>query len=444
MNGRAPAPASPRNEPDPALRTARRNYRLGVWNGIFFNVGETFIDPATVLALFVSRLTTQSWLVGLAASAWEMGWYLPQVLTIHFLEQRRRRLPLYRAMAALRFVGLFIALAGILAFGDRRPDLTLGVFLFGHVVFSFAGGFAAVSFYDVLGRTVPMDWHPRLWAQRLFFGGLAAALCGAAIQQLLALPDFRMRFGSLFALGTLFIAVGALLWTLADEPPVEVSRKEMHMADHLRENLRVAWRDPAFRALYGTRVALAGASIATPFFVVYAVRFLALPSAVVAGFLSARIVGYVGANLVWQRVATRRGSRALMRVVSIMAVGAPLIALLTPLLPAAGPSRGLALSLAFACLGATVSGTNIGYQSLLLAIAPVARRPSYVGLMNSFVGPATALPALGGLLVDATRPAAIFAVSIACAFGAFALAARLPQGVVADARPGPDREGPAG
>jgi len=64
--------------------------------------------------------------------------------------------------------------------------------------------------------------------------------------------------------------------------------------------------------------------------------------------------------------------------------------------------------------------------------------------MNSFVGPATALPALGGLLVDATRPAAIFAVSIACAFGAFALAARLPQGVVADARPGPDREGPAG
>jgi hypothetical protein len=33
--------------------------------------------------------------------------------------------------------------------------------------------------------------------------------------------------------------------------------------------------------------------------------------------------------------------------------------------------------------------------------------------MNSFVGPATSLPALGGLLVDATRPEAIFLVAIA-------------------------------
>ena len=39
---------------------ARRNYRLAVLNGILFNVGETFMDTATVLTLFVSRLTDRA------------------------------------------------------------------------------------------------------------------------------------------------------------------------------------------------------------------------------------------------------------------------------------------------------------------------------------------------------------------------------------------------
>lgn len=418
--------------------SARRNYLLSVWNGISFNVGETFIDPATVLVLLVSQLTTRSWIVGLAVSLTEIGWYLPQILTIQFLERRSRRLPVYRAMAVVRILGLVAAGTALVVLGDRQPERTLLWFLLSFGVFTFAGGFSAVSFYDVVGRTVPLAWHPRMWAQRLFYGGLLSVLCGLAVRALLGRADFVERFGSLFALGTVFIALGAILFTLADEPPVQVSRREMHLAAHLRENVSFAWRDRSFRALFGTRVALAGAAVATPFLVLYAVRSLHLPAAVVGGFLTARIVGYVGANPLWQRVATRYGSRQLMGLVAVLAMGAPLCALAAPLLPAAGPARGITLALAFAFVGATVSGTNIGYQSLLLAIAPAARRPSYVGLMNSFVGPVTALPALGGLLVDATRPEFIFGVSIACAALALGLARRLPSTPTADARPGPE------
>lgn len=426
------------------MSSARRNYRLAVWNGISFNVGETFIDPATVLALLVSQLTDRSWVVGLAAALTEIGWYLPQILTIQFLERRSRRLPVYRAMAVVRVLGLAVALASIVFLGDRDPSRTLLWFLLGFGVFAFAGGFSAVSFYDVVGRTVPLSWHPRLWAERLFYGGLLSALCALVVRALLGRADFVGRFGTLFALGTVFIALGALVFTFADEPPVEVSRKEMHLAAHLKESAAVAWRDRAFRALFGTRVALAGAAMATPFLVLYAVRALHLPAAVVGGFLTAKIVGYVGANPLWQRVATRYGNRALMVTVSLLAMGAPVCALLARWLPAAGPARSAVLALAFAFVGATVSGTNIGYQSLLLAIAPVARRPSYVGLMNSFVGPATALPALGGLLADATRPEIVFGVAIASAALALAIARYLPRTPARDARPGPDREGDAG
>ena len=58
-----------------------------------------------LLALFASRLTTHNWLVGLTASIADAGWYLPQAVTAHFLEGRRR-LPIYRAMAVVRVASL--------------------------------------------------------------------------------------------------------------------------------------------------------------------------------------------------------------------------------------------------------------------------------------------------------------------------------------------------
>lgn len=418
---------------------ARKNFQLSVLNGVLFLVGETFIDSATVLALFASRLTEKNWLIGLIVSLHEIGWYLPQVLTIHVLERRSRRLTLYRQTAVLRVGGLVAVTAAIFLLGDRQPALLLGVFFAAFTVFAFAGGFAAVSFYDVVGRTIPMSWHGRLWAWRLFFGGLLSAFCGLAIAPILSLPDFSLRFGILFALATLFIALGTAAFSAAEEPPVEVSRKALHMGAHLRENLRVAWADASFRALFGTRVALAAAGMATPFFVVYAVRTLGLPPTVVAGFVSAKIAGFVSANLLWQRIASKHGATNLMRRVTGTAAAAPLLGLAAAFVP--HEARGALLTLAFFLLGASVSGTSIAFQSLLLAIAPAARRPSYVGLMNSFVGPATALPALGGLLVDFTAPWVIFTLAVACAALAFVLAGRLPRGVLVEAARPPGREG---
>ncbi len=417
-----PPPAAP---PFDSAAAARRNFRLTVWNGVLFNVGETFIEAATILALFVSGLTHSSGIVGLAVSLVEAGWYLPQILTIAFVESRRRRLPLYRAMVYVRVAGLVVTTLAIWFVGDRAPGVTLAIFFATFSCFAFAGGFSAVSFYDVVGRTIPMEWHARMWAYRLFFGGLLAVGCGFLIQSILTLPGFSLRYGILFGMATLFIGAGAFAFTAAHEPPVEISRKALHMGVHLRENLKVAWRDPAFRALFGTRVALAGSFAAVPFLVLYALGPLALAPAVVGGFVTARIAGFVASNLWWQRIATHRGHRSLMRAVALAAAVAPGLALVTPIAPP--EARPALLLAAFAGVGAAVSGTNIGYQSLLLAIAPAARRPSYVGLMNSFLGPFMLLPALAGVLADWTGPLVVFAAALVAAGAAFLLSARLPQ-----------------
>jgi MFS family permease len=422
--------------------TARRNFALTVWNGVLFQIGEAFTDGSTVVALLVSRLTDRNGLVGLAVSLQELGWYLPQILTIHVLERRSRRLPIYAAAGAARLLGLAIVTAGLFAFGDRNPSLALATFFCGFTIYAFAGGFAAVSFYDVVSRTVPLEQLPKLWAVRLFFGGAFAAATGPFIARLLHLPSFALRFGTLFAIGTAFIGLGILAFLRCREPAVEVSQKALAMGPHLRESLRVAWRDPAFRALYATRVALAAASMVTPLFVVFATRKLGLPVAATAGFLIAKLVGFVGSNVIWQRVAVGRGHRSLMRRVAVAAAVSPLCAVAALL----GPSefRWPLMVAAFAIAGASSTGTSIAFQSLLIGIAPAARRPSYVGWMNSFVGPATALPALAGVLVDAVGDVPVIALAVVCAGVAWAVAGGLPQSPVAEAMGAPGREGESG
>jgi hypothetical protein len=424
-----------------AERAARRNYRLSIWNGVLFIVGETFIETATIVALFVSGLTDRGWVVGLAVALQEVGWYLPQILTISLVEGLRRRLPFYAWMAFLRMGGLVAATLAIFLLGDRHPAWTLGLFLAAYSVYSFAGGFAAVSFYDVVGRTIPLSWHPRLWAWRLFFGGLLAAGCGFLLQRILDLPDFSLRFGLLFAVATVFIGAGVASFCFCHEPPVEVAavRPDGPLAGRLRESARVAWRDPAFRALFGTRIALAGAFTAAPFFVLHALGPLGLAPRAVGGFVTARIAGFVLANLWWQRIATRSGHRSLMRGVAFASAAAPALVLAATFAPAG--ARPVLLLAAFALVGAAVSGTNIGYQSLLLAIAPEARRPSYVGLMNSFIGPFMLLPAVAGGLLDLTSPLVVFGGSLVAALGAAGLASRLPDTPAPEARRSPGPEG---
>jgi hypothetical protein len=112
-------------------------------------VGETFIDPSTVLALLVSQLTPRGWIVGLAVALTEIGWYLPQILTIRFLERRSRRLPVYRAMAAVRITGSSARWPRSRA--RRRDPGAPWLLPAGFGVFAFAGGFSAVAFYDVVG-----------------------------------------------------------------------------------------------------------------------------------------------------------------------------------------------------------------------------------------------------------------------------------------------------
>ena len=73
---------------------SKRNQTLGVMNGMLVNLGNTFVDPFTVLPVFITTFGGSSVLVGLVSAAFTAGWFLPQVFVSSLVQARRRVLPI--------------------------------------------------------------------------------------------------------------------------------------------------------------------------------------------------------------------------------------------------------------------------------------------------------------------------------------------------------------
>ena len=175
---------------------------------------------------------------------------------------------------------------------------------------------------------------------------------------------------------------------------------------------------------------LAFASLADPFYTVYALRELRVPSSMLGVFLMT-ITGVAPlSNLLWRQVAERKGSRRIIRYSAAAAFLAPLIALglgwlFSPdqagseVTSAARQSQVGWLYLAvFVMSSVAAQGFNLGHTNHLLNISPPHSRSRYIGTLNTLVGLALFAPVLGGIIADKLGYEAVFWL----AAGLFALA----------------------
>lgn len=427
------APVAPHEGPEllsPQVR--ERNFRLGVLNGSIYQTGEGLIDANTVIPLFLSRLTTSNALIGAASSLNDMGWLLPQMFVAPWAARFQRQIVLYRGAAAVRGVALATLAALVWPLRDR-PDALLVAFFACYTVFAMAAGFGGVAFMEVVGRVVPRERLGAFWSQRLFYGGLGLAAIGLVVRQILKLESFGLKFTILFGLGAVIASAAYAMFSAIQEPRLPPQRAPGSALALLREGFAMIAREAAFRNLLLSRAALSVWLTVSPFMVLFAIRDLGGGARVAGTFLFSRVAGFVLANLVWQSLSRRHGTRAVMEVATLtssaLAFAACATALASPWwlgwIPAG--AAVVMLELLASLGGAAQSGMLVGYASLVLELAPLDRRQSFVSLANTFIGPTMLLPFVGGALVDWTNPPVLFGVCGFMGLIGFQAATRLPR-----------------
>jgi len=112
----------------PEKKDARFNFIVGVMNGSIFGFGTSFLDPTTVLPVFVRHFTHSDTVVGLASALHRAGWHLPQLFVAGYLERRSYRLPVYQYANLVRMTLIALILPLLAWYGLSDPGFVLSGF----------------------------------------------------------------------------------------------------------------------------------------------------------------------------------------------------------------------------------------------------------------------------------------------------------------------------
>jgi MFS family permease len=437
----------------------KRNFLLGIGNGTLVNFGMAFVDPFTVLPVFITRMGGSSMLVGLVSALYGAGWFFPQVFVSRIVESRRRVLGIYRHMAVLRILTMAAATLTIFLISTQQPALFLSLFIASLLLTNLGAGVAGIPFLEITSKTIPTTQRGRFFGLRRFIGGIlgigagvfvgvilnehaqadeAGAWMAATVHTLadrlgLAGHEFPVNYGILFLLGGFFISIGILLFCFVAETPAKTVHKPRKLLEHLTTGFSIIRRDANYRLFYLVRICWQLSAMAFPFYSTFAVGELGFSESTVGIFVSLWVGSGVISNYIWGRILDRRGNKLVLIVTAALSIIPPVTGLALEILHR--DSRFIGSSaMVFALIASTFfinglirSGRFISNITYLLEVAPADKRPLYVGFMNSFTFPLMLSPALGGLILTLAGIRVLFLASMCFAVANLILSSRLKE-----------------
>lgn len=415
------------SDPDPrivAARHFRRNYICGLLNGAFFGFVDSVASPYLVLSLFVNTLGGSNFLVGLLPAINNGGWFLPQFLISHRLQQLPRKKVVYDIAAMIRVVCWIVLVVSTFLIGNTNATLLLVLFFIPYTLYSLAAGFAGAPFMDIVAKTIPVNRRGTFFGQRDLTGAMMA-IGGSYIVSYFLNPELALAFPLNFAYLLLITGIAVILglgsFSFVVEPVEATPAQGLTFRDQLHSARVIFLRNQIYRRFLLTRVAIAIADIATPFYAIYATRVLNIPLEIIGVYIAATTGASLFTNPLLSRLSDQRGHRIVLLIAATGMVAMPVLAMLFGLVPA-GPALGLPFGLVFVITGITRTAGNIAYPSYLLEIAPAGERPLYIGFTNSILGVATFLPVVGGILLDLAGFRVILLLALVVAGIAWSLA----------------------
>jgi MFS family permease len=374
-----------------------KNYRfnivVNVTDGAFFGLALGAASSVAILPLFVSTLTDSATLIGLISAIHIVGWQLPQLFTASRVSRLQRYKPMVLAVSLWERLPFF-GLAFVAWFVTVWPaNLVLILTYFLLIVQGLAGGLAATAWQSLIAKIIP----PRRIG--LFFGVQAAAanmlmsvgsvVAGFLLERLPTPIDYTLTF--IIAGAAMMVSFGFLAVTREPTgPKPEVAELQRPFWAGVRTIIR---RDPNFRWFVVARFLAQFASIAFAFYIVYAVDRFQLGESTAGLMAGVFSVVQIAANPLMGWIGDRWGHRTSMEIGLISAIASAFLAWFAP-------SPGW-FYLVFGLAGMA----NVALWTIVIAMTlrfgSPRDRPTYIGLANSLVAPATFLaPVIGGWLAD--------------------------------------------
>ncbi len=412
--------------------TDRRNFRLGVLNGILYLVGDALVDATLVLVAFLSYLTQSPILLGMVVPIRDGAWALPQLWVSTFLQNYPRKLRLYQMMSYVSMLAWFLLVLSIFLIKDHT--WLLAAFFIAYTAFNFTGGIRGLPFLEVISKIIPSRRRGEFFAWRFGVAGIISVGCSALVRWLIN-PDgplpFPYNFGVLATFSLVLISIGLLLFCNVEEPPdIQVQPRTSFIKQFQHAN-QFIHSDANFQRFIIMQSMVMIAGVATPFFAVFVQQEFGVSKAMVGIYLGVTIAANVISNIVFGSLSSRIGNRILMMIA--ISTGLVMTGIVLFLAVAGNPLHLTAQVAAywlipvFILSGMRTTGVGIAANSLLLDIAPAHSRSLYLGYSQTIMGVVLLIGGLSGWLVKQGGLVTLLIVTFLAHFLALLAAIRMTE-----------------
>lgn len=393
-------------------------------NGALSGLGDALMDSRLIITAFLSQLTTSNVLIGLIAPLRDTGWFLPQLFIAGLVERAPVKLDVYRATTIARAITWLLLLVAV--FTITNPSLLLLAFSVCVLGLAIASGVAGLPFMTVTAKLIPPNQRSTLFGLRQSTGALLGALAGGALAFVLGGGlglTYPQNFGAAFAGAAVSNLIANYLFGLMVEKPEEVSQTQPPVLKNLRRAWDVAKNDKTYRVYLIARSAILTGAASLAFLTVFAKRNMQVPDTVLGSFVPLTLITSLVSNMLWGRLADRRGGRLTLMLgagVGVLFCGLA-IALTSGGISADSAMAVPSLAMAFVVGGICNSAITVAGSPLVMEIAPAENRSLYFGLTNTALGIMMLLTSLLGVIVDRLGFVALFVfAALSFIFSAFA------------------------
>jgi predicted MFS family arabinose efflux permease len=296
-----------------------------------------------------------------------------------------------------------------------------------------AAGPAGLTFFDIVAKTIPARRRGRLFASRLFIGGVLALGSSWVVKEVLGHPNlpFPRDIALLVALYSVLLIPAFATFIAVREPPAATGNEPVALKEQLRRAGRLLQENGIYRRYVVIRMLLALTGVALPFYGVYAKDVLGAEASMAGIYAAVSTGARLLSNLAWGAISDRKGNRLVMRLLIVgrgltVLLALALVGVVVLLNPKGVWLPYLALPLFFLD-GAMFPAGVLAGSNFVLELAPESERPICLGLTNTLSGVVTLFSALGGLLVDWLGFAGLFATALVLCVMGLVLTAGLPE-----------------
>ncbi|MFM7171865.1 MAG: MFS transporter [Caldilinea sp.] len=401
----------------PAPSHLRWNFTVNLVDVSFITLGTSLVSRETVLPVLVSKLTDSNLAVGLIATLYGMGIYLPQLFIANFTEQLRYKKPFVMWVGSFgeRLPYLLMGLA-VWFFALPSPPLALALVLACLAIAGFSAGAGMPAWYDLIAKVIPVQ-RRGVWSGLSHGIGALMAIFGAfLVGTILDSYPFPHNFALLFALAFAATAISFVGLALNREPPSDHVKARISIWHYARRLPILLRNHTNYRRFFISRTVVLIGTMANGFLIVYGSQRFGLDGATIGLLTAVLVASQAVSSLGWGFLGDRAGHKIVLSSAALLLALAALSTLLAP--------NAQWLMLSFALLGAYGSGEAVSSLNIILEFAATEDRPTYIGLTNTLLAPAIVLaPLLGGwLATTAGFPALLSSAAAISAVGAFLLA----------------------